>query len=361
MYQSVYSGKISGNGLYTNKCQDFFKEKYRFSKCLLTSSCTDALEMCALLANVKEGDEIIVPAYTFVSTANAFVLQGAKIVFADSYSTHPNVDPSSIKRLINDRTKAIVVVHYAGVACDMGRICEIALEHNLYVIEDAAQAIDSYYKGQPLGGIGDLGAFSFHETKNIISGEGGMLTINNKAFHNRAEIIWEKGTNRSAFFRGETEKYEWIDYGSSYLPSEIISSFLFAQLECLEEIQARRKSIWQSYHSAFVDLQSKEKVKLPFIPDYATNNAHMYYILCRDKRQRDRLLSHLNEKSIYAVFHYLSLNKSSFYLDRYKYTRLPNAEFFEESLIRLPLYFELPKQDQEYIVSEVHNFFCQDI
>ena len=237
LYQAVSSGKISGNGMFTKKCHDFFEEKYGFKKVLLTTSCTDALEMAAILLDIKEGDEVIMPSYTFVSSANAFVLRGAKIVFADSSAENPNLDATKIEALITPKTKAIVPVHYAGIACDMDMIMDIAHRHNLSVVEDAAQAIDSFYNGRPLGTIGHLAAFSFHETKNIISGEGGMLAINDERFLRRAEIIWEKGTNRAEFFRGEVNKYGWVDIGSSFLPAEIIAAFLYAQLESLETIQ----------------------------------------------------------------------------------------------------------------------------
>ena len=241
MYQAVYTGKLSGNGVFTKKCQNFFEEKCGFKKALLTTSCTDALEMCAILCNVQPGDEVIVPSYTFVSSALAFVRQGAKIVFADSMASNPNIDADKLEALITPKTKVIVPVHYAGVACDMDKIMEIANRHNLFVVEDAAQAIDSYYKGRPLGSIGHLSAFSFHETKNIIAGEGGLLAINDERFIRRAEIIWEKGTNRSEFFRGEVNKYGWVDTGSSFLPSEVIAAFLWAQLENMEEIQKMRR------------------------------------------------------------------------------------------------------------------------
>ncbi len=279
IYDAVHSGKISGNGKYTKLCHAYFEERYGFKKCLLTTSCTDALEMCALLINIQPGDEVILPSYTFVSTANAFALRGAKLVFADSDSSNPNIDAAALTELITPATKAIVVVHYAGVACDMEAIMSVAEAHNLFVIEDAAHSIESFYKSRPLGGIGHLSTFSFHETKNIISGEGGMLVINDDALIGRAEIIWEKGTNRSAFFRGEVDKYSWVDIGSSFLPSEVISAFLFAQLENLEEIQSERIRIWQRYYDAFNE-QEHLRQRLPNIPEHATNNAHMFYLLC---------------------------------------------------------------------------------
>ena len=281
---AVVSGKISGNGKYTQLCQQFFENKFCIKKTLLTTSCTDALEMAAILIDIKEGDEVIMPSYTFVSTANAFVLRGAKIIFADSMPNHPNIDASKIESLITPKTKAIVPVHYAGVACDMDTIMNLAKKYNLFVIEDAAQAIDSYYTGKDgikkaLGSIGHLAAFSFHETKNIIAGEGGMLAINDEQFTERAEIIWEKGTNRSAFFRGEVDKYGWVDIGSSFLPSEIIAAFLWAQLENLEDIQQKRKSHWEQYKLQLENWSRTNEIQLPIIPEYATNNGHMFYIV----------------------------------------------------------------------------------
>ena len=276
--QSVDSSKISGDGMFTKKCHEFFQQKYGFQKCLLTTSCTDALEMAAILIDIRPGDEVIMPSYTSVSTANAFVLRGANIIFIDSRKDYPGMDEDVIEKFITPRTKAIVCVHYAGVACDMDKIMALAEKHKLVVVEDAAQAIDSFYKGKPLGGIGHLAAFSFHETKNIISGEGGMLVINDARFNERAEIIREKGTNRSKFFRGEVDKYNWVDIGSSFLPSEIIAAFLYAQLENLTDIQRKRKLIWQAYHD---ELKSLDTIGQPFIPAYAANNAHMYYLVCR--------------------------------------------------------------------------------
>ncbi len=286
IYDAVNSGKISGNGKYTQLCQDFFEKKYGFKKVLLTTSCTDALEMAAILGNIEPGDEVIVPSYTFVSTAIAFIRQGAKIIFADSYPNNPNIDADKIEALITGKTKAIVPVHYAGVACDMDKIMELAAKYNLLVIEDAAQAIDSFYIGKDgikraLGSIGHLAAFSFHETKNIISGEGGMLAINDERFIHRAEIIWEKGTNRAEFFRGEVNKYGWVDTGSSFLPSEVIAAFLWAQIENLDDIQNKRKFFGKIILMDFREI-NMNNFRLPMIPDYATNNAHMFYIVCKD-------------------------------------------------------------------------------
>jgi dTDP-4-amino-4,6-dideoxygalactose transaminase len=356
--EAVASGHISGNGKYTKKCQQFFEEKYGFKKTLLTTSCTDALEMAAILINLKEGDEVIMPSYTFVSTANAFVLRGAKIVFADSLPNHPNMDCYTLEALITPKTKVIVPVHYAGVACDMDVIMALAKKHNLFVVEDAAQAIDSYYTGKdgikkPLGSIGHLAAFSFHETKNIISGEGGMLAINDEQFINRAEIIWEKGTNRSAFFRGEVDKYGWVDIGSSFLPSEIIAAFLWAQLENLEDIQKTRKTHWEKYNSLLSEWANHNKISLPEIPNYATNNAHMFFLVCKNLEQRTSLIQHLKENKIMAVFHYISLHKSPFYKEKHDDRMLPETDKFTDCLLRLPLFFEL---ESDSVVSVLSNY-----
>jgi len=354
---AVASSKISGNGLYTQKCQRFFEEKYSIKKALLTTSCTDALEMCAILLDIKKGDEVIMPSYTFVSTANAFVLRGAKIVFADSKNENPNIDELKIEPLITKKTKAIVVVHYAGITCNMDIIMAMAKKYNLFVIEDAAQAIDSYYKDRPLGSIGHLATFSFHETKNIISGEGGLLAINDERFIERAEIIWEKGTNRSAFFRGEIDKYDWIDVGSSFLPSEIVAAFLWAQLENIEDIHAKRKSIWNSYFEGLTYLENEGKIKLPFIPEYATNNAHIFYLICKNLEERTALIAYLKNHNICAVFHYQSLHKSPYYKNKYKGSTLLNSDNFSETLLRLPMYYELSEKEQSKIITLIKAFY----
>ncbi len=362
IYDAVASGKISGNGKYTKMCQQFFEEKYGFKKILLTTSCTDALEMCALLLDIKPGDEVIVPSYTFVSSALAFARQGAKIVFADSRPDHPGIDEEAIENLITGNTRAIVVVHYAGIACNMDKITEIARKHDIFVVEDAAQAIDSYFTVKngvktPLGTIGHLAAFSFHETKNIQCGEGGMLAINDQRFIKRAEIIWEKGTNRAAFFRGEIDKYGWVDTGSSFLPSDIIAAFLFAQAENLEPIQDRRKSITERYFRNLGNIQSKGRVHLPYIPYFATNNGHMFYILCKNLYQRTQLMQFLREKQIQTVFHYQSLHRSSYYKEKYHGLPLPNADIYTDCLVRLPLFFELADSQVDYITTSINQFF----
>jgi len=357
IYDAVHSGKISGNGKYTQKCHQYFQEKYGFKKCLLTTSCTDALEMAALLLDIQPDDEVILPSYTFVSTANAFVLRGAKLVFADSRPDHPGLDEDHLESLITPKTKVIVVVHYAGVACDMEKVMSLANRKGIFVVEDAAQAIDSFYtfsdgKKIALGGIGHLAAFSFHETKNIIAGEGGMLVVNEPQFIARAEIIWEKGTNRAAFFRGETDKYGWIDVGSSFLPSEIVAAFLYAQLEQMEAIQKKRTSLWQHYYIGLKSLPENE-VKLPVIPAYATNNAHMFYLVAKDGAQRQNIIDTLNRAGFHAVFHYLSLHKSPFYALKHDGRALPNADFYTECLIRLPLFYELETKDMNRIIPEI--------
>ena len=350
------NGKLSGNGLFTKKCQDFFEKKYGFKKALLTTSCTDALEMAAILCNIKPGDEVIVPAYTFVSTAVAFVRQGAVIVFADSYAENPNIDADKIEPLITERTKVIVPVHYAGVACDMDKIMELANKYKLLVVEDAAQAIDSYYispltnEKRALGSIGHLAAFSFHETKNIISGEGGMLAVNDERFVHRAEIIWEKGTNRAEFFRGEVNKYGWVDIGSSFLPSEVIAAFLWAQIEHIKLIQQRRLTIWNWYNKNVDLLFPGFSFTKPVIPGYAINNAHMYYLVFKSLEERTRFIDMMQAKGIMPVFHYLSLHKSPYYHEKHDGRELPNSDRFEDCLVRLPFYYELEEEKLEILI-----------
>ncbi len=355
MYQAVADGKLSGNGAFTKKCQQFFEERYGFKKCLLTTSCTDALEMAAILCDIQPGDEVIVPSYTFVSSALAFVRSGAKIVFADSMQSNPNIDAEKIEALITPRTKVIVPVHYAGVACDMDRIMEIANKYNILVVEDAAQAIDSYYKGRPLGSIGHLSAFSFHETKNIIAGEGGMLCINDERFIRRAEIIWEKGTNRAEFFRGEVNKYGWVDIGSSFLPSEVNAAFLWAQLENLDEIQTHRKHLWELYKAELSAIGNRQFV-LSDIPEYATNNAHMFYLVCKNLDARSALIKHLKDKGVLAVFHYLSLHSSPYYADKHDGRDLPECDRFADCLVRLPMYCDLKDEDVLEICKMIKSY-----
>lgn len=392
MYQAVSKGKLSGNGDFTKKCQQFFQDRYGFKKCLLTTSGTDALEMCAMLCDLKPGDEVIIPSYTFVSTALAFLREGAKVVFADSMKRNPNLDADTIESLITPRTKVIVPVHYAGVACDMDKIMEIANRHNLLVVEDAAQAIDSYYishkccdgrfvpsgenprkeAARPLGGIGHLAAFSFHETKNITAGgEGGLLVVNDERFIRRAEIIWEKGTNRAEFFRGAVNKYGWVDMGSSFLPAEINAAFLWAQLENLDEIQNKRKLLWNTYYENLKPLalstecvlgkgcpkDGKGAFTLPDIPDYATNNAHMFYLVCRNLEERTALIKYLKEHDIQAVFHYLSLHSSEFYKNKHDGRALPECDRYMDTLVRLPLFYDLEIEQVEQICETINDFY----
>ena len=357
--EAVRSGKISGDGMFTKKCHAFFEQNYAMRKALLTTSCTDALEMSAILANIQPGDEVIVPSYTFVSTANAFVLRGAHIVFADSRADHPGIDEDSVESLITPRTKAIVVVHYAGVACDMDKINSIADKHNLLVIEDAAQAIDSFYKGRPLGTLGHMSAFSFHETKNIQCGEGGLLAINDVQYVQRAEIIREKGTNRSAFFRGEVDKYGWVDVGSSFLPSEIVAAFLFAQLENIHSIQQRRKEIWNRYHGALKPLADQGKLKLPFIPEFASNNAHMFYVLTENLHERSALIEHMKTAGSFPVFHYLSLHKSPFYTDKHQGGDMPHSDRYMDTLLRLPLFVDMSDAETDRVIESIIGYFAK--
>jgi dTDP-4-amino-4,6-dideoxygalactose transaminase len=355
--EAVQQEKLSGNGRFTKRCHNFFQTKYGFKKTLLTNSCTAALEMAALLINISPGDEVIMPSYTFVSTANAFLLRGATIIFADSNADNPNIDPDHVQKLITKNTKAIVVVHYAGVACDMDRIMGLAQNNNIFVIEDAAQGIDSFYKGRPLGSIGHLAAFSFHETKNIISGEGGLLVINDDLFIARAEILWEKGTNRAAFFRGEIDKYSWIDIGSSFLPSELTAAFLFAQLENLSDIQAKRKAIWNHYFSYF-SLAQIPDLGLPHVNDFASNNAHLFYLMTKGEDQRNALLSYLKERNVQAIFHYLPLHQSPYFKNiSLTPISLPNAEKYGTCLVRLPFYVELPPKALVAVEESVTSFF----
>lgn len=358
MYEAVHEGKLSGNGKFTKRCQHWFESRYGFKKTLLTTSGTDALEMCAMLCGLQPGDEVIVPSYTFVSTALAFLREGAKIVFADSMGCNPNLDADSLESLITPRTRVIVPVHYAGVACDMDAIMEVAKKHSLIVVEDAAQAIDSYYKGQPLGGIGHLAAFSFHETKNITAGgEGGLLVINDEQFIHRAEIIWEKGTNRAEFFRGEVNKYGWVDMGSSFLPSEVNAAFLWAQLESIDEIQEKRKLLWNRYKERLEPLASKGCFTLPHIPEYASLNAHMFYLVLPDLASRTALIATMKANGILAVFHYLSLHSSDYYQDKHDGRALEQCDRYADCLVRLPLYYDLTIEEVDMICDYINAHY----
>jgi dTDP-4-amino-4,6-dideoxygalactose transaminase len=355
--QAVESGKISGDGMFTRKCHAWLEQHLGRGRAFLTSSCTDALEAAALLCDVQLGDEVVMPSYTFVSTANAFVLRGARIRFIDSEPEHPNIDAGLIEEVINDRTRVIVPVHYAGMACDMDRIGAIASRHGLRVVEDAAQAIDSFHRGRPLGTLGDLAAFSFHETKNVISGEGGSLHVNDPALVARAEIVREKGTNRSSFFRGEVDKYGWVDLGSSYLPSDVTAAFLYAQLEACETIQARRRAIWEGYNERLAALEAAGYLQLPRVPFYSTNNAHMFYLVCQSLNVRTALIERLKAAGVMAVFHYQSLHASRFFAAQHDGRALPHAERYTNCLVRLPLFYELTDAQLEKICDVILGFF----
>jgi len=356
--KAIANGKLSGDGEYTAQCNRLLEEKVGCTKALLTTSCTHALEMAALLCNVNEGDEVIMPSYTFVSTANAFVLRGAKIVFVDIRPDTMNIDEKLIEEAITKRTKAIVPVHYAGVACEMDTINHLAKEYRLFVIEDAAQAIDSTYKGRQCGALGDFGCFSFHETKNISCGEGGALTIINNKYSERAEILREKGTNRSKYFRGEIDKYTWVDQGSSYLPSELNAAYLLAQLELSDRILKDRVESWKFYDNELSSLIDLELIKTPYLPPECEHNGHMYYIKTRDLEERTKLIAYLREKEIYAVFHYVPLHSSeaglrySTFIGEDRYTTKES-----ERLLRLPLYYGMSTDEKMRIVEAIKSFY----
>ncbi|MDQ6991887.1 MAG: dTDP-4-amino-4,6-dideoxygalactose transaminase [Mariprofundus sp.] len=360
--QAHKNGQLAGNGPFTQRCQQWLEHKTGCQKALLTHSCTAALEMAALLLDLKAGDEVIMPSYTFVSTANAFVLRGAVPVFIDIRQDTLNIDETLIQAAITDKTRAICVVHYAGVACEMDTIMAIAEQHHLYVIEDAAQGIMSNYHGRPLGSIGHLAAFSFHETKNVIAGEGGALLINDSRFSERAEILWEKGTNRSSFFRGQVDKYTWVDIGSSFLPGELIAAFLWAQLACADEITTRRLHIWQSYHSAFSALEGT--LRRPTIPESCLHNAHMYYLLLESLEARTAFIQYMKEAGIMTVFHYVPLHRSPAGLKYCRiHTALPVTDMLSRQLVRLPLWpgleTELPSIIKHVISFPFHKHAIQ--
>lgn len=355
--QALEGGKISGDGVFTQKCHTWLEQRLGSGRAFLTTSCTDALEAAALLCEIKPGDEVIMPSYTFVSTANAFILRGARVRFIDSQINHPNMDVNLIEEVITGNTRMIVPVHYAGTSCDMDPILEIASRYNLRVVEDAAQAIDSYYRGKPLGTIGDLAAFSYHETKNIISGEGGSLHVNDPALVTRAEIVREKGTNRSSFFRGQVDKYGWVDIGSSYLPSELTAAFLFSQMEACNQIQSKRKAIWFSYWDRLCSVQAAGDIRLPFVPDYSTNNAHMFYIICPSLTVRSALIEHLKAAGVMAVFHYQSLHSSKYFASQHDGRNLQQADRYADCLLRLPLFYDLTDAEIDHISAVIRDFF----
>jgi dTDP-4-amino-4,6-dideoxygalactose transaminase len=351
---AITTAHLSGNGQFTKKCQAWLEQQMQSRKALLTHSCTAALEMAAILADIKPGDEVIMPSFTFVSTANAFVLRGGVPVFVDIRPDTLNLDETKIEAAITPKTRAIAPVHYAGVGCEMDTIMDIASRHKLIVIEDAAQCILSNYKGRPLGSIGHLGALSFHETKNIISGEGGALLVNDERFIQRAEIIWEKGTNRSQFFRGQVDKYTWVDIGSSFLPSEILAAFLWAQIEDVGSITQRRVAIWNRYHAKFAVAEKQGLFQRPVIPKDCSNNAHMYYLLSRDHAMQMRILEGLKAGGIQAVFHYIPLHSAP---AGRKYGRVDGSmqvtDKTSETLVRLPMWVGLKDKDVDVIASSV--------
>lgn len=350
--------KIAGDGKYTKLCNKWMEDKFKTNKVLLTTSGSHALDMSAMLIGIKPGDEVIVPSYTFVSTANAFVLRGAKAVFVDIRPDTMNIDENLIEAAINEKTKAIVVVHYAGIACEMDKICEIAKKYNLYLIEDAAQGVMSEYKGKALGTIGDIGCYSFHETKNYSSGEGGAIVLNNEKFVEEAEIIREKGTNRSRFFRGQVDKYTWVEMGSSFLPSEINAAYLYAQLESAEEINENRIKIWDTYYSKLKKLNSDYGVELPFIPENCKHNAHMFYLKLKNLEERTKFINYMKEKEIITVFHYIPLHSAPAGIKYGEFYGKDNFTTIEsERLVRLPLYYGLSEEEQNYIINSIYDYF----
>lgn len=355
---AVDNKKICGDGEFTKKCSNWIEECTGTPKALLTTSCTHALEMASLLSSIEEGDEVIMPSYTFVSTADAFVLRGAKIVFVDIRPDTMNIDENLIESAITERTKAIVPVHYAGVSCEMDRIMDIAEKYNLLVVEDAAQGVMSSYKGHALGTIGDFGCYSFHETKNYSMGEGGALLIKDKNKVEEAEVVREKGTNRSKFFRGQIDKYTWVDYGSSYLPSDLNAAYLYAQLEIADQINSYRLSVWNQYYNGLVNLQEAGKISLPYVPENCVHNAHMFYIKAKDLEERTCLINYLKEKEIQTVFHYIPLHsapagkKFGSFCGEDVYTTKES-----ERLLRLPMYYGLKSEEVEYIIDQIKEFY----
>lgn len=356
--QAIDAHKICGDGQFTKKCNQWLEERFHAQKVLLTTSGTTALDMAALLCDLKPGDEVILPSFTFSSTATAFVLAGAKLVFVDIRPDTMNIDETKIEAAITEKTRVIVPVHYAGVACEMDTIMEIAKRHNLMVVEDAAQAVMSTYKGKTLGTIGDFGCYSFHETKNYSMGEGGALVINNPAYNERAEILREKGTNRSKFFRGQVDKYTWVDFGDSYLPSDMNAAYLWAQLQVADEINDDRLRTWNAYYQAFAPLAEAGKVELPVIPDGCTHNAHMFYLKCKDLEERTRLISYMKSNEILCVFHYIPLHSAPAGL---KYGRFSGEDVYttkeSDRLVRLPMYYGLTERERAAVIGAVQDFY----
>lgn len=354
----IKNHKLCGDGPFTKKCNEWMERKFKSEKVLLTTSCTHATEMAAILADIKEGDEVIAPSFTFVSSVNPFVLRGAKIVFVDINPKTMNIDANLIEEAITEKTKVIVPVHYAGVACEMDKIMEIAKKYNLIVVEDAAQGVMSEYKGKALGTIGEYGCFSFHETKNYSMGEGGALLIRDKENIEKAEIIREKGTNRSRFFRGQVDKYTWVDMGSSYLPSELNAAYLYAQLENAQLIYDDRMNSWNRYREGLQELEKKGLIELPYIPENCKHNAHMFYIKCKDLEERTELIDYLKQNEIYAVFHYIPLHSAEAGL---KYGRFHGEDKYttkeSERLVRLPLYYGLKGEEVDLVIEKIKKFY----
>ncbi len=356
--QEVFnSGRLAGNGEFTMRCQSFFERRYGASRALLTTSCTSSLELASLACSLNPGDEVILASYGFVSTATAFAIRGATLVFADSGPDHPNVTVKSIAGLVTPRTRAIVVTHYAGVAVDMDPLMELARPLGIRVVEDAAQGIEATYKGRPLGTLGDLGTLSFHETKNIQCGEGGLLLVNDPAITDRMEIMWEKGTNRAAFFRGEVDKYTWVDLGGSFQPNETTAALLWAQLEAIEDIQGNRIAIWNRYHEALGTLEDRGDVQVPRVPPDCRHNGHIYYVVFPDLATRTRATNYLNSRGIAASFHYQSLHRSPYFAPRHAGGPLPWADHYSDCLLRLPLWSNLPLPDQVRVIDAMLTFF----
>ena len=354
---AIHRGMLCGDGIYTKKCSQWMEKEFDVSRVMLTTSCTHALEMAAFLCDIQPGDEVIMPSYTFVSTADAFVLRGAKIVFVDIRPDTMNLDEKLIEQAITPKTKVIVPVHYAGVACEMDTIMDIAHRHGLKVVEDAAQGVDACYKGKALGTIGDFGCYSFHETKNFTMGEGGALLFQKEEYLEKAEILREKGTDRSKFFRGQVDKYRWMDYGSSYLPSELNAAYLYAQLEAKDKIQKKRMEIYEYYHRNLVDLAAEGKVEQPYVPQDCEHNAHMYYLKVKDMKVRTRLLAYLRENGICSVFHYVPLHSAP---AGQKFGRFAGEDVYttkeSERLLRLPMFYNLDMEDVKRIVDVIHKF-----
>lgn len=355
----ILSGKLSGNGKYSEKCLNLLEKKYGFKNSFLTSSGSQALEIIALLLDLKKGDEIIIPSLTYVTTANVFASRGINLVFADSYFFNPNVNPACIEKLITKKTRAVIIMHYGGISCDLGQIKKITSEKKIVLIEDAALGLDAYYRKKPLGTFGDFGIYSFHDTKNITSGEGGLLIVNNKKFLKRAEIIYENGTNRADFKKGKVNKYEWVDFGSSYYMSELNAAFLFAQLEKIHIIQKKRKDIWNYFYNKLKGLTEIKPDILPFIPAYAEQNYQLFYLLCSSAGERDNFMKHMMKKSVHCHFHYQSLHRSEFIKKYSRKISLENSEMFSDCLIRIPLYPDLTKKDCDLILNETINFFTK--